>query len=55
MLTQNKALENKILDKVKQILATTKFIAKESILCEWCFFWEKCDIKATSNPSIKLS
>jgi len=47
-------LENKIVDKVNEIVATTNFIAKESILCEWCYFWEKCDIKATSNPSIRL-
>lgn len=49
-----KILKDKIINKVTQILSSSNYIAKESILCEWCFYWEKCDIKATSNPSIRL-
>lgn len=47
-------LENKIIDKVNEIMDARDFIAKESILCEWCYFWDQCDVKATSNPSIQL-
>ena len=50
-----KILENKIIDKVNRILSSKNYIAKESILCEWCFYWKNCDIKATSNPSIRLA
>ena len=54
--TENKIehLKTIIINKVKEINETDDYIAKESILCEWCYYWKQCDIKVTSNPSIKL-
>ena len=49
----NQIKEN-IINKVVNIKSTKEFIAKESILCDWCHFWEQCDVKAGSNPSIRL-
>ena len=28
------------------------FPAKESILCNWCYYWEECPQKQGSNPFI---
>tara|TARA_Y100000590_G_C15719879_1_gene1013177 strand:- start:175 stop:999 length:825 start_codon:yes stop_codon:yes gene_type:complete len=53
-LSQLEKLKNKIINKIDVINSSKDFIAKESILCEWCFYWEQCEIKATSNPSIKI-
>ena len=47
-------LQEKILDKIDIIMNTAHYPGKESILCEWCYFWKNCDIKVTNNPSIKL-
>ena len=47
-------LEKKILNKIDAIINTSHYNAKESILCEWCYYWKNCDIKVTNNPSIKL-
>ena len=54
--TENKIehLKTIIINKVKEINETDDYIAKESILCEWCYYWKQCDIKVTSNPSIRL-
>ena len=28
------------------------FAPKESILCNWCYYWEECSIKSGTNPYI---
>ena len=30
------------------------FLPKESLLCEWCYFWKECEVKSTNNPSIRI-
>ena len=47
-------IKRNIINKINSIKSTKEFIAKESILCDWCYFWEQCDIKPISNPSIRL-
>jgi len=47
-------IKENILNKVDNIKSTKEFIARESILCDWCYFWEQCDVKVASNPSIRL-
>ena len=27
------------------------FFPKESILCHWCYFWDECSFKTSSNPA----
>ena len=49
-----KKLKNIIIDKVDKIKTTKNFIAKESLLCEWCYYWNECEVKVGSNPSIRL-
>ena len=29
-----------------------QFPAKESILCNWCYYWEECPAKNGSNPYV---
>lgn len=48
-------LKNNIFKRILDIKGEKKFLAKESLLCEWCYFWEECEIKSTSNPARKLS
>jgi len=47
-------LKDIIINKVEEINSTNRYIAKESILCEWCYYWKECDIKVSNNPSIRL-
>ncbi len=52
---------SKILELTKEIESSivsinneNDFIAKESILCEWCYFWNECEVKSSNNPSIRV-
>ena len=47
-------LKNIIINKINKIQTTKDFIAKESLLCEWCYYWDECEVKVGSNPSIRL-
>ena len=47
-------LKNKILYLIEKIKSDKDFIAKKSILCDWCYFWEECEIMVTSNPAKRL-
>jgi len=39
------------IDKIQNHIKTMKtFNAKESILCNWCYYWEECPAKSTGNP-----
>jgi putative RecB family exonuclease len=51
---QLETIKNSIIERVKLIESTKNYIAKESILCEWCYYWNECDVKVGNNPSIKL-
>ena len=46
-------LEKKIKDAVFDIENSNEFIAKESLLCEWCYYWNECEVKSSHNPSIR--
>ncbi len=51
----------KLTDKVKALIYTIRkkessdgqFPAKESILCNWCYYWEECPTKNGSNPYVR--
>ena len=51
---------DKLIDKIKALIDTIKkkeesggqFPAKESILCNWCYYWEECPAKNGSNPYV---
>ena len=47
-------LEFQIKKKIFDINNDKEYIAKESLLCEWCYLWEECEIKSTGNPSINI-
>lgn len=47
-------LKSKIIKIILDIENDKQFYPKESLLCEWCYFWEECDVKSISNPAIKL-
>jgi putative RecB family exonuclease len=41
------------IDKIrKQIMDSKDFLPKESILCNWCYYWEECSAKTGTNPYI---
>ena len=37
---------------VSKIDSDENFLPKESILCNWCYFWEECSAKTGTNPYI---
>jgi hypothetical protein len=51
---------DKLIDKIKTLIDTIRkkensggqFPAKESILCNWCYYWEECPAKNGSNPYV---
>ena len=48
-------LRLRVIDRVNEIIKEKKFYPKENILCDWCYYWEECDIKSTKNNSIRLT
>ena len=36
----------------KKIDSDEDFLPKESILCNWCYYWEECSAKTGTNPYI---
>ena len=43
--------ELEIFDEIKDhIKKGIEFKPKESILCNWCYYWEECPIKEMPNP-----
>nr|MCS5653016.1 PD-(D/E)XK nuclease family protein [Candidatus Neomarinimicrobiota bacterium] len=51
---------DKLIDKIKALIDTIRqkdksggqFPAKESILCNWCYYWEECPAKNGTNPNV---
>ena len=39
----------KVIDKIAFSLNNNNFIPKETILCNWCYFWDECSIKLGRN------
>ena len=52
---QLEKIKNKLIKKVDKILESmnniNNFFPKESILCNWCYYWEECMAKVGRNPS----
>ncbi|MBT3801663.1 MAG: hypothetical protein HOG05_10980, partial [Bacteroidetes bacterium] len=46
--------KKKLKKQVDQIVDLTSdsgnFYPKESILCNWCYYWQECSAKTTGNP-----
>ena len=43
----------KTIDRIRsKIDSGGEFAPKESILCNWCYFWEECPAKSGTNPYI---
>ncbi|MEE8336357.1 MAG: PD-(D/E)XK nuclease family protein, partial [Candidatus Neomarinimicrobiota bacterium] len=39
------------IDKIRIYIKSHKtFKARESILCNWCYYWEECHVKSGGNP-----
>lgn len=53
---QLKNLKSRVITNIdeiqKTILNTGNFPARESPLCNWCYFWEECPAKTGTNPYI---
>ena len=51
------SLSNSIMKRIdilqNNIANETEFYANESILCNWCYYWEECPLKSRANPYIK--
>ena len=47
-------IKERIMGKVYDIKNEEEFLPKESLLCEWCYFWNECEVKSTPNPAIKV-
>ena len=49
---------DKLIKKIKcavfDIENANEYMAKESLLCEWCHYWNECEVKSSKNPSIRL-
>ena len=38
---------------IRETFNSNEFIPKESLLCEWCYYWNECEVKSSHNPSIR--
>ena len=58
-------IENKIKNLMDKILLEEEkfnrnkndqelYKPNEGFLCNWCYYWQECDIKKTDNPSLKV-
>ena len=47
-------LKKKILYLIEKIKNDNEYAAKKSVLCNWCYFWEECEVMPTGNPAKKL-
>ena len=48
-------LEDNIINLISAIKEDKFYNPKESILCDWCFYWNECEYKGTDNPLITLN
>lgn len=40
-----------LIDEIRlKLLKNEKFVAKKSILCNWCYYWQECPLQDGSNP-----
>ncbi|MFQ6612012.1 MAG: RecB family exonuclease [Fidelibacterota bacterium] len=48
-------VKNKIDEIRSHIESGRDFLPRESILCNWCYYWEECPVKSGSNPFLPSS
>lgn len=40
-----------LIDEIRlKLFKNEKFVAKKSILCNWCYYWQECPLQEGSNP-----
>ena len=40
-----------LIDEIRlKLLKNEKFVAKKSILCNWCYYWQECPLQEGRNP-----
>ena len=40
-----------LIDEIRlKLLNNEKFVAKKSMLCNWCYYWQECPVQESSNP-----
>ena len=40
-----------LIDEIRlKLFKNEKFVAKKSILCNWCYYWQECPLQERSNP-----
>ena len=40
-----------LIDEIRlKLIKNEKFVAKKSILCNWCYYWQECPLQDGSNP-----
>ena len=40
-----------LIDEIRlKLIKNEKFVAKKSILCNWCYYWQECPLQEGSNP-----
>ncbi|OUW60470.1 MAG: hypothetical protein CBD58_04625, partial [bacterium TMED198] len=60
LLTVQRKMKNKIIVEnnekhawaVSNSQVSNKFIPKETRFCNWCYYWNECPVKFSSNPSV---
>jgi hypothetical protein len=56
--TDLKVLAQKIrsvIDEIRlKIKNKDKFVAKKTMLCKWCYYWEECPVQDGPNPSVGI-
>lgn len=54
--SQHTLLTRKVKQKAENILEHVangkSFLARETMLCNWCYFWEECPVKNATNPYV---
>ncbi len=47
--------KKRLIRQIQQLIELSadpgNFYPRESVLCNWCFYWEECSVKTGSNPS----
>ncbi len=44
-----------VIDEIRsKIIRKEKFIAKKSMLCKWCYYWEECPVQDGTNPHVGI-
>ena len=52
------SIKKNLVKKAKNIIELSSenenFYANETILCNWCHYWEECSVKTISNPARRI-